>query len=107
MTPIEPDELREWERLAEAATPGEWWSIGSMPTPGVEQDFNVVVGDQEDRVCECHEGECRPQENAEFIAAAREIVPRLIAAYREATERIKQLEQSNRDLAGSIWEKHW
>lgn len=58
----------------ERLTPAPWWVL-------VEDDHiaerdsipiaNVLIGDQEDRVCQLNVGECEPKVNAEFIALAR------------------------------------
>ena len=88
MSDIDLDRLDE---LYAAATPGEWWEHEDafrVPSMDPEEDdyvganFNVLIGDQEDRVCECHHGECNPKANATFIAAVNNAYPALIALAR-------------------------
>ena len=55
-------------------TPAAWWvenENGDLGSDGSELPVNVLVGDQEDRVCQCNVGECEPVTNAAFIALAR------------------------------------
>lgn len=70
--------LAEQKRLAEAATPGPWrlGSFGHGPN-AIVRDAEGLSTVQDVWVCDADAG--RP-ENAEFIAAARSSVPKLIAA---------------------------
>lgn len=89
------DQLDEALRLEAEATPGPWWDLCEpIRVPVVRDDgrrafetindAQVLVGDQDDRVCCCHDGECKPEANAKLIAAARNIPKPLGAAYKAA-----------------------
>jgi len=107
--------LAECERviaLSEKATPGEWW-VQSEPfeeitwqtstegTVRTVSDCNVLIGDQEDRVCCCHDGECDPKANAEFIAAARESMPCLARLVKRLVEEREILLDEVKTFQGS------
>lgn len=70
--------LAEIEAREQAATAADWWVLYDEET----ESRHVVIGDQDDRVCECHDDECDPEFNAAFIAAARSDVPFLLAEVR-------------------------
>lgn len=76
--PITPDERAEWRALADAAFPGPW----EASIDDLTDEINVVH-DQEYRAWVAHTG--MPggpyaQADADFIAAARTAVPRLLDA---------------------------
>ena len=83
MADIDLDEL---ERLLREATQGEWWVVEPSDSPLMPEDWNVVIGEQEDRVCECHDGECKPEQNARLIVAMHAALPWLISRARRAEE---------------------
>lgn len=85
-TMLTDDELAAIEAREQAATPGPWWVLE-------EQDsVSVLIGDQDDRVCELHHGECLPFENANFIAHARQDIPRMVAEIRRMREQLQRKE---------------
>jgi hypothetical protein len=73
MKSIERDELTRWKKLAEAATAGPWELIER----GGYYYFKPP-GD--------HRMGRKRKENAEFIAAARDAVPRLVAEVKRLKE---------------------
>jgi hypothetical protein len=75
MKSIERDELTRWKKLAEAATAGPWELIER----GGYYYFKPP-GD--------HRMGRKRKENAEFIAAARDAVPRLVAEVKHLREMI-------------------
>ena len=85
-----PEELDALEALAAAATPGPWEAGTAMCCP----DMGWVDGPNR-RVCPVLEPAKRTHtldaNDAEFIAGAREAVPALIAALREARARVDEL----------------
>lgn len=79
---ITPEQLAEWKALADAATPGPWWSGECVPADGHALAWlgNMFV--------DCNGGQknyAEPSCDAEFIAASREAIPALIADLEEAT----------------------
>lgn len=86
-TPTEPLDLDAVEARANAATPGPWWGggdrqsrnayglVGRTTDRGTGNAIAVLSGTDMDRVAD-----------AEFIAAAREDVPALIAEVRRLRE---------------------
>lgn len=102
---IEEKQLQEWERLANEATEGPWYvAEGSI----INDDFPIHKPALAHYTC---------QDDAAFIAAAREVVPQLIAEVREmeadlqyadhfrtdcikACEQVAQLEKEADWLAG-------
>lgn len=89
--PITPDERAEWRALADAATPGPW----EASIDDLTDEINVVH-DQEYRAWVAHTG--MPggpyaQESAEFIAAARTAVPRLLDALDTADAEVARLRE--------------
>jgi hypothetical protein len=78
-------ELAELERLVEAAPPGRWFYAGTSELDGAGLHVldSRATGDI---------GEFYTREAADFCAAARDAVPKLIAAVRERDARIAQLE---------------
>ena len=89
--------LDEIKARAERATPGPWYTYPC----GMLAEFVMsnIPGDEpgtNQAVCSMHD-ELSPQ-NAEFIAHAREDVPRLVAAlYRAMAQRDKALSQIDLD----------
>ena len=68
------DELKELRRLADAATPGPWYAGHSYE----QGDPGTYVGQENDwRIIVCDDQEPRV-EDAAFIAAAREAIPKLL-----------------------------
>jgi hypothetical protein len=86
-TPLTPEELAELGRLYEAATKGEWWLLDTG-----DGDYQVVIGEQDDRICELHFEECLPNQNGAFIAAAHNALPRLLAQLAEVEGKLQRLE---------------
>ena len=77
------EQLAEWQRLFDAATPGKWIVKTDVTTihgshfinPGVWGDDGITF------ICDCGTGS-RVDTDAAFIVAAREAVPALIAEVR-------------------------
>lgn len=82
-----PDQptLDELIAMGERATSRPWWGFEDCG------DYQIVIGDQEDRVCECHNEECKPKENCDYIVAACNAAPTL-------AKRVKELEAENAEL---------
>lgn len=93
------EQLAEWLRLAEAATPGRWLNAGWDKDRGQ----TVVAGKHQLSVCQCygltpafapHEGSM--SHNAAFIAAARLGFPATIRALQEARRENERLRDACR-----------
>jgi len=84
MTDAELDEL---ERLAAAASPAPWIAH-TGPALGCD-DVIWLDGtdDSQPDMCVLHEGRPAPASDFEFIAAARNCVPRLVAEVRKLRSR--------------------
>jgi hypothetical protein len=80
MKPITREELDKWKKLAEAATAGPWkWhGITQFTDYFVAGDVTIPVSERAERACGRYSHRM-DVENAEFIAAARDAVPRLVA----------------------------
>jgi hypothetical protein len=79
------EQLDELEKLADQATPGPWAACTSYNELGAaaEGPFHEVLGDYSESRETWEDKLARAQLDAEFIAASREAVPRLIARVRE------------------------
>lgn len=80
------EQIKELERLAKAATPGPWMDY-------VLGEFLVTTF--EDTII----GKTYKYEDSEYIAAACNAVPELIAENRELRERVRELERQRDWLA--------
>lgn len=67
--------VAELERLEKAATPGPWWQD--------QAEWKVHHGNACDRVVTCNHDENKVRD-AEFIAYARNYLPAVLAALKEA-----------------------
>jgi hypothetical protein len=92
-----------WAELAEQATPGPW----AMTRRGIEAGYDdVLVGGQVECMEYCYGGAStiegdRLDVDAEFIAAARDAVPRLLALVAAQAEQIAEMRDG---MFG--WRKH-
>ena len=93
------EELDELERLANAAIPGPW---KVRERSFLEEDF-VDIRDPTGLVVNRELANARP-EDLEFIAAARDAVPKLIARVRELDAQSERDGISSREL--NYWELH-
>lgn len=90
---ISPADLAAWEAVIANATPGPW-----VIDPFSDDETIAIHCPQKDRhVCILESRvkaseEQRREPDAAFIALARDALPRLIAAYRAACERVRELE---------------
>lgn len=83
------EQLAEWERLANEAMPGPWecdYSSGSVNSCAPQ-----FLLDDEGPLWVADYGSTANEQNGEFIAAAREAVPELIAEVRRLREQCKLL----------------
>jgi len=80
--PLSEAELQELDSLVQAASPGPWQTFAGGGIGG--PDFIRLGGDdsQADMYLE-HDGRPAPVADLDFIAAARNYVPRLLAEIRE------------------------
>ena len=89
-----PEEIAELKRLAEAATPGPWIAYDENEGVFPPRPLWCVANDQyhnpigNDEPCFGATLEYGSGGDAEFIAAAREAIPRLIAHVEELQARI-------------------
>jgi hypothetical protein len=88
-------QLAELKALADAATPGPWWSGECVPADGHALAWlgNMFV--------DCNGGQknyAEPSCDAEFIAASREAIPALIAGLEEANAHLASSQASVRTL---------
>ena len=86
---ITDNQLAEWERIANAATVGPWFSVGApwgngtLVNAGTEDPHGGhAVCDTELMIDRSENIQGEPQCDADFIAAARTAVPALIAEVR-------------------------
>lgn len=105
-------DLAEAERLASKATPGEWRSTWDDITPDdhehqaiVTTAANVSFGGMVIGMLWFNgvNVACR-HEDAEFIAAARTLVPALVAAVRERDAEVARLRVALTDIVGAAWD---
>lgn len=92
---ITDDKLREWEELADKATPGPWQACNGYSFPGaviegISEQHKVDVVVDDGSYDEWGTG-VQKKEDASFIAASREAVPALIAEVRELRAKLKIL----------------
>jgi hypothetical protein len=85
----------ERRKRRDAATPDEWWVLDGAGHESSVPDgsLHILIGDQEDRVCEIHIGDCEGYEraNATFIAASRnDPAPEDIDALIAEVERLRK-----------------
>ena len=85
---LNDQQLAELKALADAATPGPWWSGECVPADGHALAWlgNMFV--------DCNGGQknyAEPSHDAEFIAASREAIPALIADLEEAQRTVVAL----------------
>jgi hypothetical protein len=81
--PLSDAELNELDRLAAAASPAPWIAFTG---PGIGGDDVISLGGTDDSQPDLyvrHDDRPAPAEDFEFIAAARNCVPRLIAEVRK------------------------
>lgn len=81
--PLTDEELSEFEALTEAATPGPW--VAMIEEPAMAGDSMIWlgrVGFGPDMYIH-HDDEIAPRADIEFIAAARNYVPRLLVELRQ------------------------
>ena len=81
--PLTDEELSDFEALAQAATPGPW--VAMIEGPGGAGDSMIwlgTVGSGPDMYVH-HGDKIAPRVDIEFIGAARNHVPRLLAELRE------------------------
>lgn len=72
------------------------WTVPTGEGDERGTDFNILIGDQDDRVCCCHDGECNPEGNSAFIIAAHNnilpVLDEMEAAIRERDESLERNE---------------
>lgn len=89
---IAQQQLQKWRRLADAATPGEWWTELRFV---FAQDGEMVAAGEgltDDKIA-----------NAAFIAAAREAVPALLD---EVARLRAELESTTQGLVENLYTLH-
>jgi hypothetical protein len=97
---LTPEDLAAIEARCEAATPGPWESLDSQ----VMRDVRWRRGP----IASCLSSYESSQLDAKFIAAARTDIPRLLAALREQSDRVKHYQweasqlQAERDAARAL-----
>ena len=84
--PITPDERAEWRALADAATPGPW-AVDGFLAPGPGDSFTIGPADGALAYVQ------PVWADAEFIAAARAAVPRLLDALDTAEAEVARLRE--------------
>jgi hypothetical protein len=102
MKPITREELDRWKQLAEAATAGLWETMWS-PKIGTAV---AAYSDYYETVCDG-----AALENAEFIAAARDAVPRLVAEVERLTgarvpELLRQIYEQREEILTAFVAKY-
>ncbi len=83
--PLTPAEVAAVDEMCEAATPGPWTFNAPGPPSGCVDIFHPDDGRDDCRVAEWVQ-EMDGDRNATFIAAARTLVPRLLATLRQVSE---------------------
>lgn len=75
---ITPAELSKWSELTKRATPGPWrFVVRKKGDPWWETMIGAVAPGHQ--IVTSHEGGTYPSSDGDFIAAAREAMPRLLA----------------------------
>lgn len=115
--PLTEDELRDIEARAEAATPGPWFVVGDTWRAADQAPYvlsgtddphggnplcDMLLPDTYDSDDAADEAEARAEADARFIAAARQDIPRLAAALREAWEDGKRLQDEVGNLEAAV-----
>jgi hypothetical protein len=80
--PPSDEELDELARLAANASPAPWQAFGG---PGIGGPAFIRLGGEDDNQPDMyltHDGDPAPLADLDFIAAARNVVPRLVAELR-------------------------
>ena len=80
--PLSDEELRDLERLARGASPSPWEVFSG---PGIGGPDFIRLGGEDDSQPDMyveHDGEPAPVADLDFIATARNYLPRLIAEVR-------------------------
>lgn len=102
---IKPEQLAEWKRLAEEATPGPWRcecepdyghyvhaAPGTPTFTGGDMSGTLITGEFGDS------GETLGEADSHFIAAARTAVPALVAE----VERLREIETAAREFERDV-----
>lgn len=89
---VTPEQIAEWRRLAEAATPGPWSAPVETGPTEVHGATPVAITSLVHSVAEKHD--------ARFIAAAREAVPALLAE----VERLRADYEARREACRALGE---
>lgn len=101
---ISKEDLIRWLRVCDAATPGPWVVVDAKDDDGKPEPF---VGMKRHRI-NCYwelDSTLLSQQDAEFIAMAREAIPRLIEEIKELQEAAESFSQADNQLSESIaWE---
>lgn len=82
--PVTAEELAEWRRLCDAATPGPWEVKATVFNSRVVSPSGVVVGDWG------MASYLSDVDNGKFIAASRQAMPRLLAEVERLRGLLKQ-----------------
>lgn len=93
MTPEDLARVTEWERLAEASTPGPWCAFnGAINSWKQDERGEAIVGCMGEVVIGCGRVDCaKPRmADAAFIAAARAAVPEMARMLREALDAVDE-----------------
>lgn len=81
--PITDAEMAKWSELTRRATPGPWkFLVRKKGDPWAGPMIGAVAPGHQ--IVTSHEGGTSPSSDGEFIAAAREAMPRLLAALRDS-----------------------
>lgn len=96
--PATEQQIAEWEKLSDAATPGPWGRAGTEVTAKSIGYASVCDTETDnDKMCE----------NAAFIAASREAIPALIADLREARAKLAEAEKDAQRYSQVRRGQHW
>jgi hypothetical protein len=102
MTGPSEEQIAEWQRLADEATPGPWGWGGSGVAGGECGEVLIAKTDWSDVEGLSAEVLNRNRDNGRFIAAAREAVPALIARLAEVEGEVERW----KSMADSHWDLH-
>ena len=80
--PLSDEELEQLERLSAAASPAPWTAFTGAALGGPEFIQITTDDDREPDMYVEHDGQPAPAADLEFIASARNAIPRLIAEVR-------------------------
>jgi hypothetical protein len=98
---IPPEQLNKWQQLADAATEGPWECFRN-PNKGFRHYWHVRSSASDEDILDIN-AEKEDLADLDFIAAAREAVPALIAEVKRLRDIIHRLEYPAKETKELTW----